>query len=254
MENQNNQNNLNISSCEDKLFEKQFETVKAFAFDQQVTDVFEDMIKRSVPGYDSILKSIAMFCMQYAKKDSRIYDLGCSLGAVAVTAAMATEEINCKVVAVDTSEPMLEKCKQIINKKQLDNRITLLNQDIVSMQIQNASVVVSNFTLQFIPKEHRESVILKIYNGLNPGGIFILSEKFKGDDESDDFLIKHYHAYKKFNGYSNKEIQRKRKALKDVLVPDSISEIEKRLKTVGFVNIIKWFQCFNFASFIAIKK
>jgi len=248
-----NQNNLNINNYEDKLFEKQFESVKAFAFDQQVTDVFADMIKRSVPGYDSILKSIAMFCMQYSKKDTNIYDLGCSLGAVAVTAAMATKNVDCHIIGVDTSQPMLQKCQLIINKKKLNNRITLLQQDIVSMPLQNASVVVSNFTLQFIPKEKRQSVIQKIYDGLNPGGILILSEKFKGDDKTDDFLIEHYHAYKKLNGYSNKEIQRKRNALINVLIPDSINDIENRLKTAGFDKVIKWFQCFNFASFIAIK-
>ena len=118
-----NQNNLNINNYEDKLFEKQFESVKAFAFDQQVTDVFADMIKRSVPGYDSILKSIAMFCMQYSKKDTNIYDLGCSLGAVAVTAAMATKNVDCHIIGVDTSQPMLQKCQLIINKKKLNNRI-----------------------------------------------------------------------------------------------------------------------------------
>jgi tRNA (cmo5U34)-methyltransferase len=248
-----NQNNLNLNN-KDKLFEKQFESVKAFAFDQQVTDVFADMIKRSVPGYDSILKSIAMFCMQYGKNGSNIYDLGCSLGAVAVTAAIATKNINCNIIAIDTSQPMLEKCKLIIDQKKLSNQITLLNQDIVTMPLNNASVVVSNFTLQFIPKEQRKAVVQNIYNGLNPGGIFILSEKFKGDDKTDDFLIEHYHAYKKLNGYSNKEIQRKRNALINVLIPDSITDIENRLKTVGFDKIIKWFQCFNFASFIAIKK
>jgi len=253
MENQNNQNDIIIDNCEDKLFEQQFQSVKSFAFDQQVTDVFADMIKRSVPGYDSILKSIAMFCMQYAQEDSNIYDLGCSLGAVAVTAAIATQDKACHVIAVDTSAPMLEKCQSIIKTKKLSHRIELLNQDIVSMDITNASVVVSNFTLQFIPKEQRLSVIKKIYDGLKPGGIFILSEKFKGDDESDEFLIKHYHAYKKLNGYSNKEIQRKRKALVDVLVPDSINDIEKRLNTVGYHKVLKWFQCFNFASFIAVK-
>jgi len=248
-----NQNNFNTNKAKDTLFEQQFQAVKAFAFDQQVTDVFEDMIKRSVPGYDSILKSIAMFCMQYAQENTRIYDLGCSLGAVAITAAMATKEKNCQVVGVDTSQPMLEKCQGIINKKGLDRIISLQQQDIVGLQIKKASVVVSNFTLQFIPKVDRLKVIKSIYNGLEKGGIFILSEKFKGDEQSDEFLIQHYHAYKKLNGYSNKEIQGKRDALKNVLIPDSLSEIAKRLKSVGFSNCIKWFQCFNFASFIAIK-
>lgn len=245
----NNSTDSNI----DKLFEQQFDEVKAFAFDQQVTDVFTDMIKRSVPGYESILKSIAMYCMKYAQTGTNIYDLGCSLGAVAVTAAYSTKDKNCKVIAVDTSLPMLEKCKQIVQQNNLQNQIEVKNLDICELPIVNASVVISNFTLQFIPKEQRKNIIENIYKGLNKGGVFILSEKFKGDEECDHFLIQHYHAYKKLNGYSNKEIQRKRNALKDVLVPDSLLEIESRLRSVGFKTTIKWFQCFNFVSFIVVK-
>jgi tRNA (cmo5U34)-methyltransferase len=242
-----------VNNSKDTIFEEQFQMVKAFAFDQQVTDVFEDMIKRSVPGYDSILKSIAMFCMQYAQEDTHIYDLGCSLGAVAITAAMATKDKNCHIIGVDTSSPMLEKCQKIINQKALNKQINLFLQDIIDLPINKASVVISNFTLQFIPKADRLKVIGNIYQGLEKGGVFILSEKFKGDAKNDAFLIDHYHAYKKLNGYSNKEIERKRNALKDVLIPDSLDEIVSRLISVGFKKNIKWFQCFNFASFVAIK-
>lgn len=251
MKNQNktiDENNL------DRLFAEKFQEVKSFAFDQQVTEVFADMIKRSVPGYETILKSIAMYCMRYAQEDSNIYDLGCSLGAVAITAARATKDKSCKIIGVDTSKPMLKKCQNIIDEKHLNQRIELQHKDINQLTINNASVVVSNFTLQFIPKSQRLTIVKNIYNGLNNAGIFILSEKFRADDISDEFLIAHYHAYKKLNGYSNKEIQRKREALKDVLVPDSLLEIENRLKAVGFKTPLKWFQCFNFASFIAIKE
>jgi tRNA (cmo5U34)-methyltransferase len=251
---QNKQIDVKSENSEDKIFEQQFESVKSFAFDQQVTDVFADMIKRSVPGYDAILKSIAMYCMQYACDNSNIYDLGCSLGAVALTAAKATTEVDCKVIAVDSSAPMIKKCRQVIADAKLADKVSVSHQDIVGMELLNASVVVSNFTLQFIPKKQRPAVIEKIYRGLNPGGIFILSEKFISDKDDDDFLIKHYHAYKKLNGYSNKEIQRKRQALKDVLIPDSVNEIKSRLQQAGFTQVIKWFQCFNFASFIAIKE
>ncbi len=237
----------------DRLFEQQFNQVKNFAFDQQVTDVFPDMIKRSVPGYDTILKSIAMYCMQYATKNSNIYDLGCSLGAVAVTAAIATKEKTCQIIALDTSAPMVKKCQSIIEKKQLTSKVDVQQKDIVKAEIINASVVISNFTLQFIPKTNRMDVIRNIYQGLNPGGVFILSEKFKSHQCDDEFLIEHYHAYKKINGYSNNEIQAKRQALKNVLIPDSQLEIKERLEKAGFTKVVKWFQCFNFASFIAIK-
>ncbi len=249
-----NQNETIDENSHDTLFEERFQEVKSFAFDQQVTDVFADMIKRSVPGYESILKSIAMYCMQYAQDNTHIYDLGCSLGAVAVTAASVTKDRSCKIIAVDTSKPMLGKCQEIINQKKLHNKIQLQHKDISLLTIENASIVVSNFTLQFIPKSKRLAIIENIYGGLNKGGVFILSEKFKGNEKDDDFLIQHYHAYKKLNGYSNKEIQRKRDALKDVLLPDSLLEIENRLKSAGFKTTIKWFQCFNFASFIAIKE
>jgi len=238
----------------DRLFEQQFASVKSFAFDQQVTDVFADMIRRSVPGYETLLKSIAMYCMRYSQNNTNIYDLGCSLGAVAITAAEATKDKNCHIIGVDTSMPMLKKCQQIIDDNNLRKKIKLTNQDIATLSFSNASVIVSNFTLQFIPKEQRLNVIENIYKGLNSGGVFILSEKFKGCNETDSFLIDHYHAYKKINDYSNKEIQSKRKALQDVLIPDNIDEIKNRLNSIGFVKVIKWFQCFNFASFIAIKE
>jgi len=245
--------NLNNEKKQDKLFEKQFASVKSFAFDQQVTDVFADMIKRSVPGYETLLKSIAMYCMRYAQNETSIYDLGCSLGAVSITVAKALQDKDCHVIGVDTSVPMLKRCQQIIDEKKLNKKITLLKQDITTLTPSNASVVVSNFTLQFIPKSQRFDVIENIYKGLNSGGVFILSEKFKGCNESDSFLIDHYHAYKKINGYSNKEIQSKRQALQDVLVPDDIQEIKNRLTSIGFSKVVKWFQCFNFTSFIAIK-
>lgn len=248
MENLNNENN------KDSLFEQQFASVKSFAFDQQVTDVFTDMIKRSVPGYETLLKSIAMFCMRYAQNNTNIYDLGCSLGAVAITAAEATKDKDCHIIGIDTSKPMLQKCQNIIENRKLNKKITLHNTDIATLKMSNASVIVSNFTLQFIPKSHRHDVIENIYKGLNSDGVFILSEKFKACNETDSFLIDHYHAYKKINGYSNKEIQSKRQALQDVLIPDDIEEIKNRLISVGFTKVVKWFQCFNFASFIAIKE
>ena len=183
MENLNNENN------KDRLFEQQFASVKSFAFDQQVTDVFTDMIRRSVPGYETMLKSIAMYCMRYAQNNTTIYDLGCSLGAVAITAAEATKDKDCHIIGVDTSKPMLQKCQNIIDGKKLNKKITLNNADIATLIMSNASVIVSNFTLQFIPKQKRSQVVENIFKGLNAGGVFILSEKFKGCNDSDSFLI-----------------------------------------------------------------
>ena len=52
-----------------------------FSFNEEVTEVFEDMIDRSVPGYNTTLRIIQQQTKNHYIDGSNIYDLGCSLGA-----------------------------------------------------------------------------------------------------------------------------------------------------------------------------
>jgi len=230
------------------------EKVRAFAFDERVVPVFQDMISRSVPGYETMLRAIGVFAMRYAQPGTRLYDLGTSLGAVAYVLASATEGRGCQVVAVDNSRPMVESCAQRLQQQGVAERVDLRHEDVENTLVENASVVVSNFTLQFIEREKRDELVQRIYKGLNPGGIFVLSEKIRVPEEADNaFLIDHYHGYKKINGYTDEEINRKRKALENVLQPDSLQDWQQRLSFAGFTEVHQWFQCFNFVSLIAFK-
>lgn len=243
----------------DKLFagsssEDPFQKIRAFAFDEDVVPVFQDMISRSVPGYETMLRAIGVFAMQYAQENTRLYDLGTSLGAVAYVLAKSTEAKHCEVIAVDNSEPMILACRKRLKEQNILDRITLIHDDIENIEIKKASVIVSNFTLQFIQRSKRDYLIQNIYNGLEDDGVFVLSEKIRApEDAVDAFLIDHYHGYKKTNGYSNEEVARKRNALENVLVPDTITEWKARLRSAGFTETHVWFQCFNFISMIAIK-
>jgi len=118
----------------------------------------------------------------------------------------------------------------------------------------SASVVVLNFTLQFLKPENRDKIIKNIFAGLLPGGILILSEKVKfEEDGKQTILTDWHHAFKKANGYSDLEIAGKRTALENVLIPETIGQNITRLKEAGFSNVHQWFQCFNFISLVAIK-
>lgn len=122
------------------------------------------------------------------------------------------------------------------------------------MAIENASVVVLNFTLQFIPVEERLALLQRIYQGLKPGGALILSEKLAFEDETQDrFHIESHHDFKRSNGYSDLEISQKRSALENVLIPETLAEHQQRLEQAGFEFVEKWFQCFNFVSMVAVK-
>ncbi len=225
-----------------------------FAFDDSVARVFPDMIKRSVPGYPTIIAMTGLLAGRYAIEGSSLYDLGCSLGASTLAMRQNIRQPDCRLVSVDNSAAMLERCQSIIDTDTHDTPVQLKLADLQDVSIENASVVVLNFTLQFIPRELRDTVLARIYRGLLPGGIMVLSEKVTFEDPHLDALnVELHHQFKRANGYSDLEVARKRSALENVLIPETLNQHRQRIASVGFSSCDVWFQCFNFASLIALK-
>ena len=225
-----------------------------FVFDEKVAAVFPDMINRSVPGYATIIAMIGTLSAQYARADSVCYDLGCSLGAASLSMRHNIRAEGCSIVAVDNSSAMVEGCRQAIERDSAQLPVDVRCEDILDTALSNASMVVMNFTLQFVKPEARDALLFRIYEGLLPGGMLILSEKILFEDSDlNDLFIKMYHRFKEQQGYSKLEISRKRAALEKVLIPEAIADHERRLKNAGFETFDVWFQCFNFASIVAVK-
>jgi len=221
-----------------------------FAFDDKVARVFADMIKRSVPGYAQTLQMVELLAHEYAQSETRLYDLGCSLGAATMALSRGAAGKQCAIIGVDNSAAMVDRCRQMLKPETAE----ILCQDILDTDIQNASVVVLNFVLQFIAKEERLKLLKHIYQGLNPGAVLILSEKITFDDANENKLQTELHeAFKQAQGYSAMEISRKRTALENVLIPETQDVHHHRLQQAGFPAAHTWFQCFNFASMIAVK-
>lgn len=241
-------------SNRDDIFSSPINNIGNFAFDEKVVEVFPDMIQRSVPGYSNIISAIGMLAERFVKPNSVIYDLGCSLGASTLSIRRNIHQEGCKIISVDNSKAMVERCRLHVNAYRSDTPVEVIEADIREIEIENASMVVLNFTLQFLSPEDRQSLLAKIYAGLRPGGILILSEKYVFEDESaNELLIDLHHDFKRANGYSELEISQKRSAIENVLIPDSIPMHRKRLTDIGFSNVEVWFQCFNFGSMFAIK-
>lgn len=240
----------------DTIFSAPIQKLGDFTFDEQVAEVFPDMISRSVPGYSNIITAIGMLASRFVTPNSNVYDLGCSRGAATLSIRRNVENVKgVKIIGVDNSAPMVERARQYLNAYHSDVTVEILEADIRKIDIQNASMVVLNFTLQFLPPEDRVALLTKIYQGLNKGGVLVLSEKFRFEEkEMDDLLIDLHHQFKRANGYSELEVSQKRTALENVMRTDSIELHKKRLKDVGFAQVELWFQCFNFGSMIAIKK
>ena len=238
----------------DNLFAQPLGKIESFSFDKAVVDVFPDMIRRSVPGYETILAHCGELAARYVQAESVCYDLGCSLGASSLAMRARINAKNAKIVSIDNSQAMLSKLSKILESIPSGIQIELLNQDICECNIDNASMVVLNFTLQFVPKNKRRALIEKIYNGLNPGGCLVISEKLHFEPESLNLLLSDlHHQFKRSQGYSDLEISQKRDSLENVLIPETLDTHIQRLNSCGFESASPWFQCFNFCSLVAIK-
>ncbi|MCF6322780.1 MAG: carboxy-S-adenosyl-L-methionine synthase CmoA [Gammaproteobacteria bacterium] len=238
----------------DQLYAAPLDEIVSFSFDETVVDVFPDMIKRSVPGYSTLINMAGVLSSQYAQPGSQLYDLGCSLGAVTLSMRRRLTQPDCRLFAVDNSAAMLSRCRQYVSADTVDVPVEFACVDIQHVSIERASVVVLNLTLQFIKPSHRMAMIEKIYAGMLPGGALLLSEKLAFSDEAEArFFTEMHHAFKRSNGYSELEVSQKRAALDNVLVPDTREQHEARLRDVGFNEVRQWFQCLNFVSFVAVK-
>ncbi|MFC1542817.1 carboxy-S-adenosyl-L-methionine synthase CmoA [Pseudomonadota bacterium] len=233
----------------DAIYTSEIHT-SGFTFDNKVASVFADMISRSVPGYGETLKMTELLAHQYAQPESNLYDLGCSLGAATMALSRGSSGKSCKVIGIDNSEAMVAKCRELLK----DEPVQILCGDALEAKIENASVVVLNFVLQFIPKEQRLELLRKIQRGLKSGGVLILSEKIAFDNvDENQRQIELHETFKRAQGYSDLEISRKRTALENVLIPETLLTHHQRLAEAGFSSSNTWFQCFNFSSIIAIK-
>lgn len=238
----------------DQIFADSLAPARPFEFSESVVRVFPDMIERSVPGYRLLLELTPLMVARAAQPDSRIYDLGCSLGAATLAARRAVQADGVEIIAADTSPSMVARCREIIAADNSRVPVEVIEADACELPIENASVVLMYFTLQFIAPEKRDALLAKIAAGLRPGGVLLLAEKLAFEpDDNQRWLDTHHHDFKRAQGYTDLEIARKRQALENVLIAETRENHHDRLRKAGFSLVIDWHQCFNFAGFAAIK-
>lgn len=242
-----------------KLFgqkDKLFETgpyPKPFEFNKEVADVFDDMVSRSVPLYKEVNFAIMQWAHEYIKEGSHVYDVGCSTGTT-IDAIASILPFSVKFIGIDNSESMIEKAKQKlgnINK----HEVQLNCEDIAKSHFNNSSMVIMNYTLQFISVRNRMAILKNICQGLNNNGILFISEKVRSEcSEFQETMTSIYEHFKYDAGYSKTEIARKKEALDNVLISQTSIELQQMLLEAGFSHVETVIRWNNFTSMVAIKK
>lgn len=223
-----------------------------WAFDDEVTDHFDDMLERSVPDYDTMRRTVGALAARYATEGTFIVDLGCSAGG-SLDDVIRHRGAHNRYLGVEVSEPMRDRARERFASWQ--GRVEIRDLDLrFDYPRVPASVTLAVLTLMFVPIEHRQQVVAEAYAHTVDGGALIVVEKVLGDtaDLAGTFRDLH-HKMKADNGYTQDEIDRKALSLEGVLVPVTAEWNGDMLRRAGFRAVDCFWRFLNFAGWVAIK-
>ena len=238
----------------DDIFAEPSNRPTDFAFDATTVRVFDNMVSRSVPFYGEIQRMTAELAEEFAVPQSTVYDLGCATGTT-LMALEARLDPSIAFMGYDNAPDMVERAQQRLATLPSSRRREVRLADLhLPFTIENASVTVMLFTLQFVRPLHRDRVIRTIAEGTRNQGALIIAEKvIESDTLFNRLFIERYYAMKRRHGYSELEISQKREALENVLIPYRAEENRALLYECGFTKVQEFFRWYNFTGLIAVK-
>mmetsp|Transcript_15467 Transcript_15467/g.25288 ORF Transcript_15467/g.25288 Transcript_15467/m.25288 type:complete len:658 (-) Transcript_15467:1080-3053(-) len=249
---------LNLVGKVDRIYEAH--GPKPFEFNEEVVKVFDDMVSRSVPLYCEVIDLLLYWVHKYYQPGTNIYDLGCSTGTTLEVIARSFSNtigdgsVSARFVGIDNSSAMVKECQKKLAWASKKHTVDIHLDDILTFPITNASFVIMNYTLQFIPIAQRYEMLRNIFQGLAENGVVFISEKVRSDDaEYQETCTWIYEDFKERRGYSKRYIARKKDALMNVLVPFTEAEMKGALNTVGFEHVEILAKWNNFTTFVARK-
>lgn len=232
-----------------------FPAGEKWEFDASVTAVFDDMLERSIPMYRIMRDVVTYTARQYAKDGFDIVALGSSRGEDLDPLIRGLGAYN-RFIGLENSPAMLEASRARYAGLIWSNMVDIRDHDLRYDPYPKvrACVTLAVLTLMFTPLEYRPRIVQDVYDTTASGGAFILVEKLNGETAGSQKLITdRYLKMKAENGYSQAEIDSKRKSLEGVQVCLPASANEALLRAAGFRQVECIWRWFNFAAWVAVK-
>lgn len=224
-------------------------------FDEEVTRVFDDMLRRSIPDYAAMRDTVFDLGSRFVRDRMYVIDLGCSRGE-ALAPFVDRFGAHQQFIGLEVSEPMVAAARERFRGMIDAGVVDIRQHDLRDAPIPSVptTLALCVFTLQFVPVEYRQGIILDVHDRLVPGGALILAEKVVGSTAlTQRTIVDAYHDLKRRNGYSLDDIERKRRALENRLVPLSAEWNERLLTAAGFRHVECVWRRLNFAAWLAVK-
>jgi tRNA (cmo5U34)-methyltransferase len=218
--------------------------------DEETVKKFDGHIKQSIPLYETAHELVVSMVNHFLQEDAQILEIGTSTGALAYKIAKKYESNNVKVKGIDIAENMISYAQ----KYRFHPNISYELDDIRVSSDSKYDVVISMYTLQFVPPKYRQNVVNNIYNCLEWGGGFFFFEKVRGSDARfQDLLTTYYLNWKLENDFNHEEVLGKMISLEGILEPFSTAGNLGLLERAGFSDVQTIFKIGPFEGLLAIK-
>jgi tRNA (cmo5U34)-methyltransferase len=208
----------------------------AWEFTPEVTDVFPEHVRASVPFYDAIQDLVAEASDWLLPDDGLVVDLGASTGTTAHRIATRHPTRHLRATLYDQERSMLDRAAETLADAsnltaayvQTDIRRDRLDHE-------DADLTLALFTLQFLPVPDRVQVLRNARLGAAPTGALIVAEKVRPPDSRwAEIAGDASHDWKAAHGITDGAIRAKARALRGVLQPYPESTLIQAVTDAGW--------------------
>lgn len=213
---------------------------------------FDNHIDLSIRHYSTMHDDIVKMSRYFVEDDTNVYDIGCSTGKTLNAMYQQNNEFapDVNYIGLEYAEGFVANMHERMEENPM---LDLRFEDVRQSEFYNASMITSIFTLQFMPRKDRQQVLNSIYDGLNPGGAFVFAEKtYSCNPKVQDMLTFMYYDFKREH-FSTDDIMDKERTLRNMLKPNTWSELQSMLFEAGFESVQTFWQNHLFVGAIAIK-
>ncbi|MEV4752153.1 methyltransferase domain-containing protein [Streptosporangium sp. NPDC049248] len=211
---------------------------------------FDEHAARSIPAYTlghDLIVSLSDF---FVRPGGRVYDVGCSTGAL--TARLAARHPAAEVVGLDVEPDMTAVARLRLADV---SGAEVVDADAAGYDFAPADLVVAYYTLQFTPVEQRAALVARLGAAVRPGGALVVFEKTLAESARMQDLAGQVYAEHKLNGgHSPAEVIGKARSLRGVLTPLTSAQNVAMLHRAGLESVEVVHRHLLFEGYLSVKE
>jgi tRNA (cmo5U34)-methyltransferase len=224
--------------------------IKDFSFREHAM-TFDRHIRDSIPGYARLIKRVLRDSRRFIQPHTNVYDIGCSSGRTLARIGRMNRSARDGVTYTGID------CEPSFDTFWRRHRVSGLKFEIGDARtwpLENASLVISHFFLQFIPPMDKRPLLRRFHSCLVEGGALMIAEKTLADTARlQDAVTFSYYDDKLEQGFTPDQIIEKERRLRGQMTCMSEAELREALSRAGFREIERIWGEAPFAAFLALK-